>query len=158
MCVPYYLDAMARGGAMLDTNSKVSTTIGWWRWPLVPLGAILGAMLGAVAFMLFQWVGMKMHGGFSEDGWMFKYILPVMQSAVFGYLYAMISCAIAPRGKVITGVIMVTLLFAFFAILLFVAWLKPPVDTGAAIQATVSVIASSIAAVVALMQANDEHG
>jgi len=78
-------------------------------------------------------------------------------SAVFGYLYVLISCAVAPRGKFITGVVMATLLFGFCALFLVIAWLKPPVDIGVAMQATISVIATGIAAIVALMQAHNEH-
>jgi hypothetical protein len=139
---------------MLEAKLATQT---WWRWPLVPFAAILGSILGAAAFLLLQWVAMKVHGGFSEDGWMFKYILPVVQSAVFGYLYAMISCAVAPKGKVITGVVMVTVLFVLFIALLVFAWVRPPLQVGPAVQATISIIAAGIAAVVALLHARDEY-
>lgn len=129
----------------------------WWRWPLLPFATLIGSVLGSALIYMLQWLGMKMSGGYTEDGWMFKYVLPVMQSAVFGYLYARIACYVAPRGKVIAGVVMVTLLLATFAVFLLVAWIRPPVHTGAAIQATIGVIAAGIAAVVGLIQAHEEQ-
>ena len=143
---------------MSQVNSTTALSTGWWRWPLVPFAAVLGALVGSALFFLFQWGAMKMQGGFREDGWWFLYIMPVMQAAAFGYFYTWISCAVAPRGKFITGVVMVTTLFVFLVLLLLFAWLKPPVQTGPAIQATLGAIATGIACILGLVQARDEHG
>lgn len=91
-------------------EKEINKWNGWWRWPLIPFGSLIGAFLGSAVFMLIQWYGLKMQGG-SESGWFFVYILPIMKDAIFGFLFSYIACFIAPRGKVIVGVIMTTLLF-----------------------------------------------
>lgn len=130
--------------------------MGWWRWPLVPLAAVLGALAGSLALFFVLWLSMKMRGDFNENGWLYLYIIPLMQAATFGYLYTWISCAVAPRGKFITGVVMVTTLLALHAVALIFVWQRSP-DTGAAIQVTVSGIAIGIACIVGLIHAHEEH-
>lgn len=142
----------------MQEHGQASALDGWWRWPLVPFAAFLGATAGAVVFVLLQWLGMKLHGGMSEDGWFFMYILPVFQSAVFGYLYSVISCAVAPKAKLVTGVVMVTLLGAFTLFLLVVAWSGNLGSTGEAVKATIQMVVSMVAAVVALVSFREEHG
>lgn len=145
-------------GSVMQEQGQASAFEGWWRWPLVPLAAPLGATAGAVAFVLLQWLGMKLHGGMSEDGWFFLYILPVIQSAIFGYLYSTISCAVAPRAKLVTGVVMVTLLGALVVVVLVFGWATSEGRTGDAVQATVQTVAAMVAAIAALVSFREEHG
>lgn len=142
----------------MQEQGQASAFDGWWRWPLVPFAAFLGAMAGAAAFVIIQWLGMKFHGGMSEDGWFFLYILPVIQSAIFGYLYSVISCAVAPRAKLVTGVVMVTLLGVLTLIVLVTAWSASAGSTGDAVKATIQVLASMVAAIAALVNFREEHG
>lgn len=129
----------------------------WWRWPLLPFAAIGGAALGAVLLGLMQWFGLKLQGGFSEDGWMFMYILPIFTSAAFGWLFAWIACAVAPRGKVVTGAVMTTLLFIVLLLSIAFSWLASDYSVGRAVQTTVGSVSSLIAAVVALVQVHEEQ-
>lgn len=139
------------------TSGSVEKTglYGWWRWPLLPFAAFAGAMAGSAAFMLLQWVSMKMQGGYSEDGWFFLYIVPLMQSAMFGYLYALISCHVAPYGKFIAGVVMVTILVGGLLLLLALMWIKLEFSKEL-IQPTLAVIAISITSVSTLVSLRDE--
>lgn len=128
---------------------------GWWRWPLLPFAAVAGGMTGAFLANLFTWFGMKLRGGYSEDGWFYLYVMPVLSSALFGYLYTAIACHMAPRGKLIAGTVMVTALGLFGLLSIVLAWTLPDYGTLKATQATVSIIAMMIAAIVALM--DDSH-
>ncbi|WP_222566000.1 hypothetical protein [Novilysobacter antarcticus] len=122
----------------------------WWRWPLMPLAAIAGSVLGTIVMGILMWLGMKLSGGYSEDGWYFRYIMPVITSGIFGYLYATISYTVAPSGKRIAGIIMVTALGIFSGLSAILGWVMPSYSTGQAIQATVASIATMIGAVMAL--------
>ena len=51
----------------MEIDSISSESSKWWRWPLLPFAAFIGAILGAFLLTLFQWFGMKMQGGYSED-------------------------------------------------------------------------------------------
>lgn len=82
---------------------------GWWRWPLIPIASIAGAFLGSAAFMLIQWLSMKYSGHYNENGWYFQYILPLMKDGLFGFLAVYLGCLVAPRGKLIVGVVLTTL-------------------------------------------------
>lgn len=129
----------------------------WWIWPLLPFACVIGATIAAFALALLQWLGMKMQGGYREDGWYYLYVLPVFSSAVFGYVYAWIACNLAPRGKIIAGTVMTTVLGLIMTIGTVFAWLLPKYPMGEAIQITVSMIATLIASIAALVQANDEN-
>lgn len=92
-------------------NSKnESLWDGWWRWPLVPIASIVGAFLGAAAFMIMQWLSIKFSGKFNESGWYFQYIVPLIRDCLFGFLAVYLGCLAAPRGKLIVGVILTTLI------------------------------------------------
>lgn len=129
----------------------------WWRWPLLPFAAILGGMLGAFLLTLLGWFGMKMQGGFSEDGWYFRYILPITSSAIFGWFYVLITLNVAPKGKVIASVVMTTVLGVLTCIGLLFVWLNPHREIAAAIQSTVGSIASVVAAISAIVASKDEY-
>jgi hypothetical protein len=129
----------------------------WWRWLLLPFAAGAAALAGSMIASLFWWFGMKLQGGFSEDGWYFRFVLPAIASAIFGYLYTHISCEMAPRGKLIAGTVMVTILGLFGLLSIVLAWAMPDYPVGEAIQATVGTIATMIAAVMTLMDASSKH-
>ena len=121
----------------------------------MPVAAIAGALLGMIAIGLIMWIGMKLQGGFREDGWYFLYIMPVFTSGAFGYLYAKIAYAMAPSGKLIAGVVMVTILGLLGLIGAVLAWLMPDYTLGYAIQTTIGTIATIIGAVIALVDPTD---
>lgn len=129
----------------------------WWRWPLMPFAAVLGGALGAMLFGLVQWFGMKLQGGFSESGWMYLYILPVLTAAAFGWLYTWIACAVAPRGKLLAGTVMTTILVLVGLLNIVIVWGMQKYPVGEAVQLTIGSIASSAAAIVALAQVHGEH-
>lgn len=71
----------------------------WWRWPFV---VILPPVVALGAAFVFHWVqrfGMKMYGGYSEDGWMVLYIAPLFTAAILGWSYAWVSALTAPSAK-----------------------------------------------------------
>lgn len=83
---------------MSQTESQVER-YQWWRWPFV---AILPPVVSLGAAFLFYWVqrfGMKMQGGYSEDGWMVLYIAPLFTAAILGWSYAWIAALTAPSAK-----------------------------------------------------------
>src|SRR6185312_6961811 len=85
----------------------------WWRWPLVPIAAVGAAVVGGTAITLLYWLAMKLHGSFSEDGWFYLYVLPVLSSALSGYLYTLAAAITAPRGRAIATTVMVSILGVF---------------------------------------------
>jgi len=105
---------------------------------------------------LVLWFGMKMQGGFSEDGWYFRYVMPVISSAIFGYLYSTIAVEVAPRGKIIAGTVMVTILGLIAAISLFISWFAPATPIGEKIQMTVGSMATMVVAILTLVDANGQ--
>jgi hypothetical protein len=100
---------------------------------------------------------MKLSGGYSEDGWYFRYILPVFSSALFGYLYVFITLNVAPRGKVISAVVMTTILGVFTVLVILLAWAAPSEGIGNAVQSTVGAIASMIAAIATIVNVKHEY-
>jgi hypothetical protein len=129
----------------------------WWRWFFVPVAALAGGIVGSYALGVVAWLGAKMHGGYSEDGWWFRYILPVLMSATFGWLYGLIACAVAPRGKIYAGIVMTTLLIIVGIVTVSLSWIMPRVPTGIAIQVTVGTLASTLCAIFAIVKAHSEQ-
>lgn len=123
----------------------------WWRWPLMPLAAITGAVFGTLALGTLMWLGTKFQGGYNENGWYYKYIMPFFTSACFGYIYAKISYHMAPSGKLIAGTVMVTLFGVFCVFTTVLAWMPmTSTSTGEAIRVTISSAAAFGAAVATL--------
>ena len=141
----------------MTDSSEQSLHYQWWRWPLVPIAAIAGGMAGSLLFGALNWFSFKLHGGFSEDGWWYRYILPIIISGIFGWLYVKISYYVAPRGKFITGIVMTTLLFIFCFFGLWLTWHFEKYSTSQSIQVTVITIATLIAAVATLVDAHSEN-
>lgn len=129
----------------------------WWRWPLLPFASFLGGAIGASLLTLFMWFGMKMSGGYTEDGWYYRYIMPLFSAGAFGYLTAIIAAYVAPKGKLIAGTVIVTILGIVVLIGAVLYWLLDKYSLGESIQATVGAIATMIGSVAALIQVHDEN-
>ncbi len=79
------------------SRREVDSAEGWWRWPLVPLAAIAASFAAMMAISFCGWYAMKMIGGFYEDGWIYRYILPVVGSGWAGFAWCYSSAYVAPR-------------------------------------------------------------
>ncbi|ERS89320.1 hypothetical protein Q667_12565 [Marinobacter sp. C1S70] len=84
----------------------------WWRWPFVVILPPVVALAAAFIFHWIQWFGMKMQGGYSEDGWMVLYIAPLFTAAILGWSYAWVAALTAPSAKFPASVVMSMLLAA----------------------------------------------
>lgn len=123
----------------------------WLRWIALPFAAGIGGTVGAIALTLFLWLGMKMQGGFSEDGWYYRYVLPVMSSAAFGAIYSYIAWAMAPRGKQIAGTVMTTLLCMLMLLSIVITWGSDSIPAGRSVQVTIGAVVTCIASVATLV-------
>jgi hypothetical protein len=126
----------------------------WWRWPLMPFAAFFGSLIGSYLFSLVSWFGAKFRGGYSEDGWYYLYVMPVVSYTIFGWLYAYISRTVAPHSKNIAGAVMVTLFGVFLLGLIFVTW-NLDIARSEAIRTTIGGIAAIIAAIICLISESD---
>ncbi len=128
----------------------------WWRWPLMPLACIAGSVLGTLALGLFLWIGAKVQGGFTRDGWYFRYIMPFIGSCVFGFLWVQIAARVAPVGKLIASIVMGTMLGVIQLVLSILMWILPRVPVGEAIQSTVFGAGTIVAIVVSTIKISEE--
>jgi hypothetical protein len=139
-------------------SAPVQNATTWWRWPLVPFVGLVAGAAAAIAFALFQWLGMKFAGGYSEDGWYFLYILPVITSGIFGYAFVISTHSVAPRGKFISSVVMTTILGLLLLLSVLLAWGPTSQSIGHSIQSTVGSIAALIAAIATLINIAQTEG
>ena len=137
----------------IASTSKASSQ-DWWRWALLPFATIGGAVIGAFITWFTLWFGMKLRGEIGMDGWYFRYVMPVLVSAVFGCVYAYIAYEMAPRSKAIAGTVMVTILGVLTVIALLQTWVAPDITIGKQINMTVGGAATMIAAVLTLVEVN----
>ncbi len=138
--------------------SPTQRAVTWWRWPLIPFVGVVAGTLGAIAFGLFQWIGMKLAGGYSEDGWYFLYILPVITSGIFGYVFVTSTHYVAPRGKFISSVVMTTILGLFLLLSVVLAWGPAHESVGDSVQMTVGCVAALVAAIATLVNLAQAEG
>ena len=124
---------------------------------MVPVAAIAGSVAGAALFAVLEWVGMKIRGDYGEYGWMYRYILPVADAAVFGGLFTYISYAVAPRGKLIAGTVMATLLAVVCVGDIIFAWVVPENGAGDASLLSIEAVAAAVAGVVTLASAHSDR-
>ncbi|EJL6633924.1 hypothetical protein NMS63_003732 [Vibrio cholerae] len=141
---------------MINEQSDEKRSSKWWIWPLLPFASIIGAALGAFLLVLIQWFGMKVQGGFREDGWYFLYIMPVLSSAIFGWLFSYITLYLAPKGKVIAATVMVTVLGVILSFSTFVLLVDPYREFSESIQASISSVVTMIAAISTIVSQKDD--
>jgi len=139
------------------TPVATASAITWWRWPLIPIAAPTGAILGSTLLGIVQWFSMKMYGGFHEDGWYYLYVMPLITSFVFGWLWCYIAASFAPKGKTTTGAVMATILAMLMVFLIFVSFTQLESTTGERIQLVLASIATLIGSVIAVAQTHDEE-
>lgn len=124
----------------------------WWRWPLILPACIVGSILGSIAMWLFQWLGMKFTGGYSKDGWYFLYILPIITSATFGYLWVKIACQVAPKAKKISAIVTTTILITTLALTIIYSLMNPNYGMTEKVQSCLGGIAMVIAAIITIIE------
>jgi hypothetical protein len=128
----------------------------WWRWPLIPIAAVLGAFAAALLMAGFQWLSIKFMGG-GTDGWLFKYIVPLMSAGAFGWAFVRASCEVAPRGKFITGIVMATILTLFNIVVAAFILLRSTEGWGAMLAGVLWGVVATVVGIVALMQFRTEN-
>ena len=84
-------------------------SVAWWRWPLVPVAALAGALLGAALAGGVLLATMFWLLGFNEGSWLYLYALPAVAGLVFGQLLVRIAIRAAPSSKLGTGMVMAAL-------------------------------------------------
>jgi hypothetical protein len=122
-----------------------------------PHTAPVGALVGSILLGILQWFGMKMTGGYYEDGWYYLYIMPLITSGVFGWLWCMIASYIAPQGKTITGTIMATVLAMLGLFLVFASFAQLERTVGERIQLILASIAMLIGSIIAVIQTHEQE-
>ena len=123
---------------------------------MIPFASVLGGLAGSAILQLLNWLSLKFYGGFSPDGWMMLYVLPIMSCAAFGFIYTWIACSMAPRAKFITGVVMISVLGVVSVTCIIVFWWSPAFSVGRAIFETLKAIAWMVAAMVAFSDFYDK--
>jgi hypothetical protein len=126
---------------------------GWWRWPAMPLAAIVAAAMAGGLMHGIQWLSIMFTWG-SSEGWYLRYIVPLFVSGAAGYAFALASCAVAPRGKRLAGTVMVTLLGVVCVVGAVGSWLMNQYTTAFAVLSTVSAVVMLEAAIAGVSQAD----
>lgn len=106
-----------------------------------------------MALGLIMWLGMKFRGDFSEDGWYYLYIMPVITSVVWGVIFSYISYNMPPKGNLTAGTVMVTILGVFVLLMLVLIWGTGGLEISNKIQSTVGGIATMAGAIGGLVSA-----
>lgn len=127
----------------------------WWRWPLLPFVSIIVAMVGSTLMSIFLrgifWLQAQQDGG-EMFGWYHTFSLYVIPAGVFGYLYAHIACTMAPRGKIIAGTVMVTILGIVTAVAISNFWLFSEKPIKVSVLFTIAGLTSIITSIVVLIR------
>src|SRR5699024_1214677 len=139
----------------MDTGFWESDVGHWLRWVSIPFATIVGSFIGTFLVGLLLWFVLKIQGS-NLDGWYFLYIMPVISSGIFGFLFAYIPYVVAPRGKLVVGTVMVTLLAVVNALGLLLIWKYPDSSVGYSIQETIGGVVTVVAAVFTLFAQENE--
>ena len=123
----------------------------------MPFAAVAGALFGSILAVFVLWIAMKFQGGWSEDGLYFRFVLPVISSGLFGYIYSYIVCEMAPHGKVIAGAVMATLLGVFGIGGSLISWTASTNSTGESVQMTVGCVAILVGAIIPIVDLNQKQ-
>lgn len=140
---------------MPNENTSDNSVNDVLRWAAMPVAAILGSVIGSILIVTIYWFSMKFQGGYSEDGWFYLYVIPVIASVAFGGLWVWISMSVAPRGKFVAGIVMTTILCLPLLALTVLVWALGRSTVSESIQSTVGCIAAIISAIVTLVSNKD---
>jgi hypothetical protein len=140
-----------------DETIAANAFDGWWRWPLIPIAATFAAVVGSALFSFAYWIGLKIIGGFHEDGWFYLYILPALSSGVSGYLWCYSAAYVAPRGKLLVSVVMATVLAMLVVLVIVAHFSAPELFSTHPVMMTFSSIAAFLGAILATMQVAEEE-
>ena len=96
---------------------EVDSPSPWWhhpiaRWAFVPVASIVGGGIAGVVWGAMQWLSMKMIGA-TPDGWMYRYIMPVVTSGMLGVFLVYIGAMAAPNAKHTTGIVLAAVWITF---------------------------------------------
>jgi hypothetical protein len=142
--------------ATLSEEAPNSKQMDWWRWPLVPIGSIAGAIGGAILMAALQWLAMKIEGRIREDGWWARFVQPLMVFGAFGYLWSTLAYSIAPKGKLIAAVVMTTLLGVLWGVAIIILLNDSNFPVFDKVYASISVVTSMIAAICGVVSKHSE--
>ena len=140
----------------MNYEEKTSKYSGWWRWLLLPFAAIIGGSIGAIIITRSYWLALEIQG-FSADSWILLYMPPVFSSAVFGWLYVLITLNVVPKWRVIAAIVMTTILGVVLLTGSVLVWLNPNEALGATIQVIVSSIVTMVSAIASIENYKDEY-
>ena len=122
----------------------------WWRWLFVPIVPPLAGLAGGVAFHLMQWFGMEMAGGYSEEGWIFLYFMPLVTAGFVGWAYSWSAAIVAPSAQFKASFTMTVILFSFAVFACFVAITSSEHSRFEAVSVVLMSIAATVGGIVAL--------
>lgn len=123
------------------------------RWLLLPFASVVGASVGAEVVTLFQVLTMSL----SKESLYYLYALPVVSSAVFGWLFVLITFKVAPKAKIKTAVIMTIILASISVIGILFFWSRSPNAIELLIQSSMGFSAAMIAAIKSIFNYKDGY-
>ncbi|MBW4934980.1 hypothetical protein [Marinobacter sp. F4206] len=129
----------------------------WWRWLFVPVVPPVAGLAGGAAFHLMQWFGMKMTGGYSEDGWIFLYFMPLVTAGFVGWAYSWSAAMIAPSARLKASFTMTVFLFLFAVFASVVAIVGPEYSRFEVVSVVLMSIAAVMGSIVALIGIKKAH-
>jgi hypothetical protein len=125
----------------------------WWRWPLVPIASLAGAIAGGAAYALI-W---SLFSGASSDSLFVRYISPLLAGGMFGYLVPQISHIVAPAGKVPAAICMTVIALVTHVVGVTIQMVSP--EHGAPLLAEVLYVAAAMVTAVTTLKGmyDQEH-
>lgn len=124
---------------------------------MVPLAAIAASLVAMIGITFCGWYALKMFGGFHEDGWIYRYILPVVGSGWAGFAWCYSSAYVAPRGKVITSAAMATVVSIIVLFLAGAVFASPQAFSNHPIEMALNAVATIVGAVVATVSVSQQE-
>lgn len=108
----------------------------WWRWLLMPIVSLGGAYIGFSIFMLIQYIHPANADGYlSMITWI---IIPIAGKAIFGFIFGLLCYLMAPRGKMISSIVMIALLTLVTIVNIFLSWNNPNISLAIKIQVLIA--------------------
>lgn len=138
-----------------NVKEKYNAWRDWWRWLLVPFASVGGAYIGFYIFMLIQYI----HSA-NTDGYLSMItliIIPVIGKAIFGFIFGLLSYTIAPRGKMLASVVMITLLAAISILEVLLSFYNLNFSVAIKIQVLIGDIVLIIGAIVGAKKADKDY-
>ena len=131
-------------------------SVEWWRWPLMPLVSVLGAILGSTLIFVVVRISTVING-FDPDSWWPQFVENFFILSSFAYCLSSSAFLVAPKNKLQAAQVMIGGYALLGSAAIIYLWIHDLLPTGYIIQLGVCFALSLTSSIYATINRHQKH-